>query len=68
MPLTQLVLTIGTFAVAIFSAAAGMLGENLILPASITADIWGFCAINVSVVAVCILTFRWCQERILNVK
>lgn len=42
----EIILTTGTFAIAIFSAVAGMLGENLALPEIITevrllASMWG---------------------------
>ena len=32
----EIMLTTGTFSLALFSAVAGMLGENLVLPESIT--------------------------------
>jgi hypothetical protein len=55
-------LTTGTFTLALFSAVAGMLGENLVLPDSITqASSSGlfspFAFVNLGVLLVCVVTF-----------
>ncbi|KAG1680764.1 hypothetical protein FOA52_008097 [Chlamydomonas sp. UWO 241] len=54
----EIVLTTGTFALAMFSAIAGMLGENLVLPDIITSNMWGFAIVNAGCLAVCVLTFQ----------
>ena len=53
----EIVLTAGTFGIAIFGLVAGILGENLILPSAITKDLTGFILVNVGVFLVCLLMF-----------
>ncbi|CAL8469012.1 g8553 [Coccomyxa elongata] len=53
----EIVLTAGTFAVAIFSLVAGILGENLILPPAITKTVWNFLEVNLTTACCCLLFF-----------
>lgn len=38
---------------------AGILGENLQLPAAWTEDLRGFIVINITTLSVCVATFSW---------
>ncbi|KAK9918718.1 hypothetical protein WJX75_006255 [Coccomyxa subellipsoidea] len=53
----EIVLTAGTFGVAIFSLVAGVLGENLILPPAITKTVWNFVEVNLVTFSCCLLFF-----------
>jgi len=62
-PFAQVVLSIGTFSIAMFSAVAGMLGENLELPTLITSNVWGFAIVNIGAISLCLMVFRWCRAQ-----
>eukprot|EP00798_Chlamydomonas_sp_ICE-L_P010664 gene10664-12347_t len=49
----EILLSAGTFSIAVFAAVAGALGENLVLPEAITHDLWGFILVNGFVLAIC---------------
>ncbi|CAK0784123.1 hypothetical protein CVIRNUC_007326 [Coccomyxa viridis] len=53
----EIVLTAGTFAVAIWGLVGSILGENLILPDSITNDVRQFWEVNGITLVVCLLSF-----------
>eukprot|EP00198_Chlamydomonas_reinhardtii_P000271 XP_001689606.1 metal ion transporter [Chlamydomonas reinhardtii] len=53
----DILITTGTFAAAFFNMMTGMLGENLVLPDTITQDIRGFIIINVGTLCFCFATF-----------
>ena len=53
----EIVLTAGTFGIAIFGLVAGILGENLIIPPAITKGIMGFVLVNVGTFVICLLLF-----------
>ncbi|KAK9813533.1 hypothetical protein WJX73_005543 [Symbiochloris irregularis] len=53
----EIVLTAGTFALAIFSLVGGVLGENLILPSSITQTVRDFFLVNLGTLGFCLLVF-----------
>jgi len=53
----EIVLTAGTFGIAMFGLVAGILGENLIIPRAITKDIMGFVLVNVGTFIFCLLLF-----------
>ncbi|CAL5230066.1 g13519 [Coccomyxa viridis] len=53
----EIVLTAGTFAVAIWGLVGSILGENLILPSSITNDVRQFWEVNGITLIVCLLSF-----------
>jgi len=53
----EILLTTGTFVLAFFSAVAGMLGENLVLPETITQDLLGFVLVNGGTFLLCALMF-----------
>lgn len=55
----EILLTVATFALAIYNLVAGILGENLQLPAAWTEDMRGFIIINVTTLSVCVVTFLW---------
>jgi hypothetical protein len=53
----EILLTVATFSLAIYNLVAGILGENLVLPESWTADLRGFIIINVTMVTLCATVF-----------
>lgn len=53
----EILLTVATFALAIYNLVAGILGENLALPSLWTEDLRGFIIINVGTLTVCVGTF-----------
>ncbi|PNH10641.1 Magnesium transporter MRS2-8 [Tetrabaena socialis] len=53
----DILITTGTFALAFFNIMTGMLGENLVLPDTITQDLWGFFLVNGGTMVFCITTF-----------
>ncbi|KAG1675496.1 hypothetical protein FOA52_001795 [Chlamydomonas sp. UWO 241] len=57
----EVVLSAAGFSLAMFNAAAGMLGENLVLPELVTSEVWAplpFAVINVSMLLLCLLTYQ----------
>lgn len=53
----EILITIGTFSLAFFNIVTGMLGENLVIPPSITQDIWGFVLVNLGTGCFCVSLF-----------
>lgn len=53
----EILITIGTFSLAFFNIVTGMLGENLVIPDSITQDIWGFVLVNSGTACMCLCVF-----------
>lgn len=53
----EILLTVATFSLAVYNLVAGILGENLVLPATWTADLRGFIVINATTASVCAATF-----------
>lgn len=42
----EILVTVATFCLALYNLLAGVLGENLVLPAAITRDVRGFALVN----------------------
>lgn len=53
----EIMLTVATFALAIYNLVAGILGENLVLPSSWTADLRGFIIINSTTLSLAVGVF-----------
>jgi len=53
----DILLSTGSFSLAIYSVAAGILGENLVLPKLITKNLMGFIVMNGVMVLICFLTY-----------
>ncbi|KAK9835541.1 hypothetical protein WJX74_002638 [Apatococcus lobatus] len=53
----EIVITAATFSIALWGLVAGVLGENLKLPESITKHVGGFFVINGATLLICILFF-----------
>ena len=53
----EIIITVATFSLALYNLAAGVLGENLVLPGAWTADVQGFVAINGTMLTLCVAAF-----------
>ncbi|GFR39805.1 hypothetical protein Agub_g295 [Astrephomene gubernaculifera] len=53
----EILLTTGTFALAFFNIVTGVLGENLVLPDTITQDLRSFFLVNGGTMAFCLATY-----------
>ncbi|KAK9820945.1 hypothetical protein WJX81_001015 [Elliptochloris bilobata] len=53
----EIIITSATFGVAMFSLVAGILGENLVLPARITKGVHSFWLINIVTFSLCLVFF-----------
>ena len=53
----EIIITVATISLALYNLVAGVLGENLVLPAPWTADLTGFVVINGSMMALCVASF-----------
>ncbi len=53
----EILLTVATFALAIYNLVAGILGENLVLPELWTSDLRGFIVINIGTFSMCVTIF-----------
>jgi len=53
----EIILTAGTFALAVFTLVGGILGENVVIPPGITKSVRGFWGVNGVTALVCVLVF-----------
>jgi hypothetical protein len=53
----EILLTVATFTLAMYNLVAGILGENLVLPATWTSSIWGFIVINTTTATLSLVVF-----------
>ncbi len=57
-------ITIATVCIAIYACVAGVLGENLVLPSTITKGLGGFVAVNAACIVGCALTYWLCVREL----